>query len=205
MVGFNHAGLVSWLAGRRASPPSRAGWPSGILAGALRIQSRGRLRLWAPLWVVPYRIPISSPAAWRPVGEPCPLLMAGRPVSGQVPIAAGNARGLSDPDFVQDRADPPDLAREGRVPGDLCANPARRGWRLLTRVATPHIRASLAGRVSMPFRIKSHNRAVKILAKFATILWNSTAALPEERGRLRFWCVASGAVRRFEFETGRTG
>ena len=30
---------------------------------ANHIQSRGRLRLWAPIWVVPQRIPVSSPNA----------------------------------------------------------------------------------------------------------------------------------------------
>ena len=30
---------------------------------ANHIQSRGRLRLWAPIWVVPQRIPVSSPSA----------------------------------------------------------------------------------------------------------------------------------------------
>ena len=48
-----------WFSAKHRLP----GFNQWHMMPANHIQSRGRLRLWAPIWVVPQRIPVSSPIA----------------------------------------------------------------------------------------------------------------------------------------------
>jgi hypothetical protein len=56
---FINTRLVSWLTGRSASSPSR-GLTQWLLTCAHRLQSRGRLRIKAPIWVTHSAFPFDS-------------------------------------------------------------------------------------------------------------------------------------------------
>ncbi len=89
------ARLVSWLAGRCAGVPFPAcpGRASASGVGrALSAYSRGGGCGFGPLRVIPHRIPISSPGASAPAGEPCPPFMRLREGGGQAAIAWRRSR-----------------------------------------------------------------------------------------------------------------
>jgi len=72
-LGFIKQGLVSWLAGHRLNCRLPGVLAGGMMAGALRSQSRGRLTIERPDWVRRHVIPeLSREALCAPMGTFAP-------------------------------------------------------------------------------------------------------------------------------------